>query len=110
MIDVVTKNCLLNFFTKEDLKKALAEIYRILNSLGRLVLGHPIPENQIPVALKNDYRLGALYLSDSLPLAEYLKMIADVGFGIVTIRTKRPYRILALGQYDKSENILLESV
>jgi len=80
------------------LKKALAEIYLVRKSSGRLVLGHTIPENQIPVALKNDYRLGALCLSGSLPLAEYLKMITDVGFDIVTIRTKRPYRILALGQ------------
>jgi hypothetical protein len=37
-------------------------------------------------------------------------MITDAGFGTVEIRAKRPYRILAPGQYQTPELILLESV
>lgn len=109
-IDVAAQNCLFNIFTHEDLKKALAEMYRVLKPHGRLVLSDPITENPMPEALGNDARLRALCLSGSLPLAEYLKMITDSGFGTVEIRAKRPYRILAPGQYETAENILLESV
>lgn len=108
-IDVAAQNCLFNIFTHEDLKKALSEMYRVLKPHGRLVLSE-ITEDPMPEALRNDSRLRALCLSGSLPLHEYLKMITDAGFGTVEIRAKRPYRILAPGQYETPENILLESV
>lgn len=109
-IDVAAQNCLFNIFTKEDLKMALAEMYRVLKPHGRLVLSDPVTEQTMPDSLKNDERLRALCLSGSLPLQEYLDMITEAGFGTVEIRAKRPYRILAPGQYDTKELIMLESV
>ena len=64
----------------------------------------------MPEGLRQDERLRALCLSGSLPLQEYLKMITDAGFGTVEVRAKRPYRILAPGQYDTDQLIVLESV
>jgi SAM-dependent methyltransferase len=109
-IDVAAQNCLFNIFTKEDLRQALAEMYRVLRPHGRLILSDPITENHMPESLKNDGRLRALCLSGSLPLAEYLHMITDAGFGTVEIRAKRPYRVLAPNQYDTNELIFLDSV
>ena len=109
-IDVAAQNCLFNIFTPEDLKKALAEMYRVLKPHGRLVLSDPITEDFMPEGLRQDERLRALCLSGSLPLQEYLKMITDAGFGTVEVRAKRPYRILAPGQYDTDQLIVLESV
>ena len=109
-IDVAAQNCLFNIFDKEDLKKAIAEMYRVLRPNGRLVLSDPVTEDPMPESLKNDDTLRALCLSGSLPLDEYIKMLTDAGFGTIEIRAKRPYRVLDPEHYDTKELIFLESV
>ena len=109
-IDVAAQNCLFNIFDKEDLKKAIDEMYRVLKPNGRLVLYDPVTEDPMPESLKNDERLRALCLSGSLPLNEYIKMLTDAGFGTIEIRAKRPYRVLDPGHYNTDELIYLESV
>ena len=109
-IDVAAQNCLFNIFEKDDLYKALKEIYRVLKPHGRLVLSDHICEQVMPDNLRNDDKLRALCLSGSLPLQEYLDMITSVGFGTVEVRAKRPYRILSPNHYDTDELIYIESV
>jgi len=109
-IDVAAQNCLFNIFKIDDLKKALAEMYRVLKPHGRLVLSDPICDQDMPQELRDDERLRALCLSGSLPLNEYIQMITDAGFGTVEIRAKRPYRILDPKHYKTDELIYIESV
>jgi ubiquinone/menaquinone biosynthesis C-methylase UbiE len=109
-IDVAAQNCLFNIFDKEDLEKALKEMYRVLKPHGRLVLSDPTTEDYMPESLKNDEKLRALCLSGSLSLKEYLKMITDVGFGTIEVRAKRPYRILDPQHFATDQLIFLESV
>ena len=109
-IDVAAQNCLFNIFKQDELKQALAEMYRVLKPRGRLVMSDPTCETEMPLSLREDERLRALCLSGSLPLWDYIKMITDAGFGTVEIRAKRPYRILDPKKYDTDKLIYIESV
>lgn len=109
-IDVAAQNCLFNIFKKDDLKKAIAEMYRVLKPHGRLVMSDPTCEQPMNDNLRNDERLRALCLSGSLPISEYVKMLTDAGFGTIEIRARKPYRVLAPGQYETDELIYIESI
>lgn len=109
-VDVAAQNCLFNIFTKEDLKQALKEMYRVLKPHGRLVLSDPICESTMPKNLQDDPQLRALCLSGALPLKDYVQMITDIGFGTVEIRARRPYRVLDSRHYETEELIFIESV
>ena len=109
-VDVAAQNCLFNIFKIDDLKQALAEMYRVLKPNGRLVLSDPVCDSEMPEALREDANLRALCLSGSMPLADYIKTITDVGFGTVEIRARRPYRVLAPGHYATDKLIYIESV
>jgi SAM-dependent methyltransferase len=109
-IDVAAQNCLFNIFKTEDLKKALQEMYRVLKPNGRLVMSDPTCEQPMNEALRNDDHLRALCLSGSIPIADYIKALTDVGFGTIEIRGRRPYRILDTINYPTDELIYIESI
>lgn len=109
-IDIAAQNCLFNIFKAEDLKKALQEMYRVLKPHGRLVMSDPTCEQPMNEALRNDDHLRALCLSGSIPIADYIKALTDVGFGTIEIRGRRPYRILDTENYPTDELIFIESI
>ncbi|MBU3821035.1 arsenosugar biosynthesis arsenite methyltransferase ArsM [Flavobacteriaceae bacterium XHP0103] len=109
-IDVAAQNCLFNIFKTEDLKKAIAEMYRVLKPHGRLVMSDPTCEQSMNETLRNDERLRALCLSGSLSIKEYVKMLTDAGFGTIEIRARKPYRILDPKHYATDELIYIESI
>ncbi len=109
-IDIAAQNCLFNIFKTEDLKKALQEMYRVLKPHGRLVMSDPTCEQPMNETLRNDDHLRALCLSGSIPIAEYIKALTDVGFGTIEIRGRRPYRILDTVNYPTDELIYIESI
>lgn len=109
-IDVAAQNCLFNIFKKDDLKKALTEMYRVLKPHGKLVMSDPTCEQEMNDTLRNDDHLRALCLSGSISIKEYIKMLTDVGFGTIEIRGRRPYRILDPENYATDELIYIESI
>ncbi len=109
-MDVAAQNCLFNIFKMEDLKKAVAEMYRVLKPHGRLVMSDPICEQPVNDTLRNDDRLRALCLSGSIPLQAYIKVLTDAGFGTIEVRGRRSYRILSPNHYPTDELIHIESI
>ncbi len=109
-VDVAAQNCLFNIFKADDLKKAISEMYRVLKPHGRLVMSDPTCEQFMNDTLRNDERLRALCLSGSLPIAEYVKLLTDAGFGTIEIRSRKPYRILDPVNYSTDELIYIESI
>jgi SAM-dependent methyltransferase len=109
-IDVAAQNCLFNIFHDDDLKRALAEMKRVLKPHGRLILSDPVCDQAMPAALREDERLRALCLSGALPLAQYIGRLTDVGFGTIEVRARRPYRILSPNHYANDRLIHIDSV
>lgn len=109
-MDVAAQNCLFNIFKMEDLKKAVAEMYRVLKPHGRLVMSDPICEQPMNDELRNDDRLRAQCLSGSIPLKDYVKVLTDAGFGTIEIRGRRSYRVLSPNHYPTDELIHIESI
>lgn len=109
-IDVAAQNCLFNIFYDDDLKRALREMYRVLQPRGRLILSDPVCDVEMPEKLRRDERLRAMCLTGAIPLAAYIKRLTDIGFGTIEVRAKRPYRVLDPGHYPTDHLIPIESV
>ncbi len=109
-IDVAAQNCLFNIFKAEDLKKAVAEMYRVLKPHGRLVMSDPVCEQPMNDTLRNDDRLRAECLSGSIPIRDYVKVLTDAGFGTIEIRARKSYRVLSPNHYPTDELIHIESI
>lgn len=109
-IDVAAQNCLFNIFKENDLKRAIAEMYRVLKPNGRLVMSDPVCEQPMNDTLRNDERLRALCLSGSIPIKNYVKLLTDAGFGTIEIRARKPYRILDSKHYPTDDLIYIESI
>jgi ubiquinone/menaquinone biosynthesis C-methylase UbiE len=108
---VAAQNCLFNIFTEPDLKRALAEICRVLKPSGRFYTSDPITPAPLPPALTSDDRMRAHCLSGCQTFDRYLNLLAEAGFGKVEVRARTPYRLLCPSEYPELDRpILLESV
>lgn len=109
-VDVAAQNCLFNIFHEADLRRALAQMYRVLKPRGRLILSDPVCEEAIPAHLREDERLRALCLTGAMPIADYVGLLTETGFGTIEVRARRPYRVLSPRHFGTDRAILVESI
>ncbi len=109
-VDVAAQNCLFNIFHDAELRRALAEMNRVLKPRGRLILSDPVCEQPIPDELRRDERLRAMCLTGAIPLRDYIGCLTDLGFGTVEVRARRLYRVLSPRHYATDRRIVVESV
>ncbi len=109
-VDVAAQNCLFNIFEMDDLRTAIAEMYRVLRPHGRLVLSDPITPRPMPEALRKNEILRAMCVSGSQTYQDYVDALTDAGFGTIEIRARRPYRYLDPKRHGLDEPLLLESL
>lgn len=109
-VDIAAQNCLFNIFHDDELRRALAEMYRVLKPRGRLILSDPVCEVEMPENLKNDDRLRAMCLTGAIPLDDYIGRLTGLGFGTIEVRARRPYRLLSPRHFATDKLIPIESV
>ncbi len=110
-VDLAAENCLFNIFkTGGDLEVALTEMHRALKNGGRLIISDPITPRPIPQHVVEDDNLRALCMAGCLPLDDYVKQIVDAGFGVIEIRSRKPYRMLDAEHYGLEDDLLLETI
>ena len=109
-VDVAAQNCLFNIFHEAELRRALAEMNRVLKPRGRLILSDPVCEQPIPDELRRDERLRAMCLTGAVPLRDYIGYLTELGFGTVEVRAKRLFRALSPRYYATDRLIVVESV
>ncbi len=109
-VEVFAQNCLFNIFELRELRRALAEVRRVLRPAGRFLLSDPIAPFELPDALRKDERLCAMCLSGAQTFDRYCELLVGAGFGTLEVRARRPYRVLDPGRFPVEEPVLLESI
>jgi SAM-dependent methyltransferase len=109
-VGVAAQNCLFNVFRDADLRRALAEVHRVLRPHGRFALSDPVTPVALPPGLAADDRLRAMCLSGAITYDEYIRRLVETGFGTIEVRARRPYRVLDSTRFAVPSPIVLESI
>lgn len=87
IVDVVVSNCVLNLVP--DKKKAFSEIYRVLKTGGRFSISDVVIKGTLPPGLKDDAAMYAGCVSGAIHKEEYLDIINQAGFNMVTVNKEK---------------------
>ncbi len=88
-VDVVISNCVINLAA--DKGQVLREAYRVLKPGGRFAVSDVVAQGEVPDDLRADMEAWVGCVAGALEEGEYRQLLADAGFGDVTLEVTRVY-------------------
>ena len=88
-VDVVISNCVINL--AEDKGAVLAEAFRVLTPGGRLAVSDMVEISPLPAPVKNALDTWAGCIAGTIPVDDYRRLLAEVGFDAIDIAVSREY-------------------
>jgi len=79
-IDVIVSNCVLNLVHQEDRTQLFAEMFRVLNRGGRVVISDIVSDEDVPDHLRHDSTLWSGCISGAFREDKLLEAFEDAGF------------------------------
>ncbi len=86
--DVVVSNCVLNLVPNKA--NVLAEIFRVLKPGGHFSISDIVLQGALPAGLLQAAELYAGCVSGAIQHDTYLRLIAEAGFGQITVQKSKP--------------------
>src|SRR5687767_10108619 len=88
-VDVVISNCVINLAA--DKGRVLRETYRVLKPGGRFAVSDVVAQGALPADLRADMEAWVGCVAGALEEGKYRHLLADAGFGDVTLEVTRVY-------------------
>ena len=89
-VDVVISNCVINL--SGDKRRVLAEAFRVLKPGGRLAVSDVVVRGAVPATVRRSMELWVGCVAGALEESEFVRLLADVGFGGADIEPTRVYQ------------------
>jgi ubiquinone/menaquinone biosynthesis C-methylase UbiE len=89
-VDVIISNCVINL--SADKRKVLTESFRVLKPGGRFAVSDVVVRGDVPPEVKKNMELWIGCVAGALEEAEFLSLLAEVGFENPSIEPTRVYR------------------
>ncbi|MEX1184931.1 MAG: arsenite methyltransferase [Gemmatimonadota bacterium] len=88
-VDVIISNCVINL--SGDKRQVLAEAFRVLKPGGRFAVSDVVVRGEMPDTVRRNMELWVGCVAGALEEREFERLLADVGFGTVSIEPTRIY-------------------
>ena len=89
-VDVVISNCVINL--SGDKRRVLAEAFRVLKPGGRFAVSDVVVRGAVPATVRRSMELWVGCVAGALEESEFVRLLADVGFGGADIEPTRVYQ------------------
>jgi arsenite methyltransferase len=90
-VDVVISNCVLNLVP--DKASAFAEMFRVLRPGGRFCVSDIVATGELPTPVQDAAGLYGGCVAGAMPEADYLALLAEVGFERVHVAEAKPVTV-----------------
>lgn len=90
-VDVIISNCVINL--SGDKPRVIQEAFRVLRPGGRFAVSDVVVRGEVPAEVKRNMELWVGCVAGALEESEFIRLLADAGFGSIEIEPTRVYRL-----------------